>query len=360
MDVYEKLREILDAHPSGAPKSKAFDEILRILFTGEEAELAVHMSFSPKPVHEIASAAGIPVDDADFLLESMADKAAIFSREKDGKLSYGLLPTVPGLFEFPLMRGGNAPLHKRLGKLWTKYRKDGLSASFAGNPTPMARVVPVRHAIDATVHIHPYEEVSKLIEKADYIALGRCACRVSVGACRSPKEVCLFFDAPARFLVERRYARAIGREEAHNVLDRAEEAGLVHTSSNSADRASFICNCCPCCCIILTSRTRLNLAHGFSTSGFQPQVDSSACTGCQVCADERCPVSAIAMKNDCAAVDYEKCIGCGLCVTACPATAMTLVRRSEQPDIPATSHDLGMTVLKEKDKLERFLKITKR
>jgi hypothetical protein len=50
MDVYEKLREILDAHPSGAPKSKAFDEILRILFTHEEAELAIYMSFSPKPV----------------------------------------------------------------------------------------------------------------------------------------------------------------------------------------------------------------------------------------------------------------------------------------------------------------------
>ncbi len=360
MDVYERLREILDAHPSGAPKSKAFAEILRILFTDEEAELATHMSFSPKPAHEIASACGIPPDEAEYLLESMADKAVIFSREKDGTLSYGLLPTVPGLFEFPLMRGASSPIHERLGKLWTKYRKEGLGASFAGNPTPMARVVPVRQAMDATVHIHPYEEVAKLIEKADYIALGSCACRVSVGACQSPRDVCLFFDAPARFLVDRRYARAIEREEAHSVLDRAEEAGLVHTSSNSADRASFICNCCPCCCIILTSLTRLKLPHGFAKSGFQPQVDSEACTGCQLCADERCPMSAIEMKNDCAAVDYEKCIGCGLCVTACPAAAMTLLRRSEQPDMPATSQDLGMTVLKEKDKLERFLKITKK
>jgi NAD-dependent dihydropyrimidine dehydrogenase PreA subunit len=360
MDVYERLREILDAHPSGAPKSKAFDEILRILFTHEEAEIATQMSFAPKPAHEIASSAGIPVDEAEYLLESMADKAVIFSREKDGNLSYGLLPTVPGLFEYPLMRGGSTPLHERLGKLWTKYRKDGLGASFAGNPTPMVRVVPVRHAIDATVHIHPYDEVAKLIENADYIALGRCACRVSVGACNSPKEVCFFFDAPARFLVERRYARAIGREEAHRVLESAEKAGLVHTSSNSADRASFICNCCPCCCIILTSRTRLNLSQGFATSGFKPQVDSSTCTGCRICADERCPMSAIEIKNDVAVIDIEKCIGCGLCVTACPANAMTLVRRSEQPDIPATSHDLGMKVLREKDKLERFLKITKR
>jgi hypothetical protein len=32
MDVYERLREILDTHLSGAPKSKALDEILRIPF----------------------------------------------------------------------------------------------------------------------------------------------------------------------------------------------------------------------------------------------------------------------------------------------------------------------------------------
>ncbi len=41
MDAYEKLREILDASPTGAPASKAFDEILRILFTPQEAAEAL-------------------------------------------------------------------------------------------------------------------------------------------------------------------------------------------------------------------------------------------------------------------------------------------------------------------------------
>ena len=36
------------------------------------------------------------------------------------------------------------------------------------------------------------------------------------------------------------------------------------------------------------------------------------------------------------------------------------MRRSEQPDIPATLQDLGMKVLREKNKLDRFLKISKR
>jgi transposase InsO family protein len=28
---------------------------------------------------------------------------------------------------------------------------------------------------------------------------------------------------------------------------KAEDAGLVHTGNNSADRVLFLCNCCPCC-----------------------------------------------------------------------------------------------------------------
>jgi hypothetical protein len=36
------------------------------------------------------------------------------------------------------------------------------------------------------------------------------------------------------------------------------------------------------------------------------------------------------------------------------------VKRSESPDIPATRDDLGLKVLTEKGKLERFLKFTTR
>jgi hypothetical protein len=90
MDVYEKLREILDAHPTGAPKSKAFDEILRILFAPEEAAIALHMNFSLKPVKAISAASGFPIHKAEKMLEAMADRVVVFSREKEGEKSYGL------------------------------------------------------------------------------------------------------------------------------------------------------------------------------------------------------------------------------------------------------------------------------
>ena len=359
MDVYERLREILDAHPTGAPRSPVFEKIVRMLFTPEEAEILTHMNFSPKPVEAIASDSGVPVAEADRMLGALADRVLVFSREKDGKRSYGLLPTIPGLFEFPFMRGEMTPDLEKLGELWEDYHRDGLGESFAGNPTPVARVVPVEKSVAAPLRVHPYEEVRKIIDSVDFISLGQCACRVTMKRCDKPTETCLFFDAPARFLVEKKYARRITREEAYAVLERAEEEGLVHTSTNTADKVGFICNCCRCCCIILRGMTELKLPHPFSPSGFRAAVKADDCIGCGVCADDRCPVDAINMKEDLAVVEAGTCIGCGLCVTACPVEAIALVRRDDGPEIPATTREMLGKLLTEKGKLEKFTKIMK-
>jgi Fe-S-cluster-containing hydrogenase component 2/DNA-binding transcriptional ArsR family regulator len=357
MDIYEQLREILDSHPSTAPKAKSIDEILRILFTPEEAALAVHMSFKTKRISDIAKAAGVSEDTTKQHLESMANKGIIYSRKKEGDQLYALLPTIPGVFEFPFMKGGGTPTHKRLGELWEEYHHEALGASFAGEPTPLMRVVAVEKSITAGNVVHPYEEVKNFINNADYIALTQCACRVSVGNCDKPKEVCLIFGETAEFLVNIGFARHISKEEGMNVLDRAEKAGLVHTSNNSADRALLICNCCPCCCTVLRGRTQLKHSHAFETSRFEAYVKSEDCTGCSICADERCPMKAIEMKGDVAMVNSNECIGCGLCVTGCPTEAIALVERKQLPAIPATVTEMGAKVLQEKGRLEAYLKI---
>jgi hypothetical protein len=247
MDIYERLRKILDSHPTTAPKAKSIDEILRILFTPEEAALAVNMSYKTKSVSSIAKAAGLSESKVTQNLESMANKGIIQSRKKEGEKFYGLLPLIPGVFEFPFMKGGGTPMHERLGQLWEEYHHEALGASFSGQPTPLMRVVAVEKSITSQDRVHPYEEVKNFINDANYIALAKCACRVSVAKCDKPKEVCLIFGETAEFLVERGFARQIDKEEGMKVLDLAEEAGLVHTSNNSADRAGLICNCCPCC-----------------------------------------------------------------------------------------------------------------
>ena len=359
MDTYERLQEILDAHPSGAPKSAAFDEILRILFTPEEAALAVHMSFAFKTVDELARKAQLADKATTGLLEGMAQKAIIQSRVKDGTTSYALLPTIPGLFEFPFMKGGGEPIHQRLGKLWQQYHHEALGSEFAGTDTPLMRVVPIQETIQDKAGVLPYEKARSLVDGASYLAVTDCACRVSVGACDKPKEVCLVFGPTAQFLVERGYARAIDKEQAYDVLKTAADAGLVHTSNNSADRGNLICNCCPCCCTVLRGRTELNIPHAFAPSAFLATVDIDLCTGCGVCKDERCPMGAIEMENDAAHVTVDRCIGCGVCVGACPTEAISLVERTSRPEIAPTVRDMGMTILTKKGKLARFLEIMK-
>ena len=66
------------------------------------------------------------------------------------------------------------------------------------------RVVAVEKSIPTQDSIHPYEEVKNFINRANFIALASCACRISVNKCDKPKEVCLIFDGIGEFLVERR------------------------------------------------------------------------------------------------------------------------------------------------------------
>jgi len=362
MNVYEELRNVLDSHPTTAPESTRIMEILGILFTPAEAALAVKMSYKPWPLGKIATAGSVSEGEAEKLLESMANKGIIFSKNKERKKLYGLVPLIPGIFEFPFMKARSiaSPMHKRLAELWEEYHKEALGTSFSGNPTPLMRVVPVDEAIHAENRVHPYEEVKNFIGNASYVALADCACRISVGKCDKPKDVCLIFDGTAEFLVERGFARNITKEEGIRVLDRAEKAGLVHTSNNSADRAGLICNCCPCCCTVLRGKTEVKHPHAFETSRFEARIKDDDCTGCGICAEERCPVKAIEIQNDLAVVNGSECIGCGLCVTGCPMDAIELIERKSVPAIPSTMVEMAIKVVQEKGRFDNFMKIMQR
>ena len=355
-DSYENLRQILDTHPSGAPASKYFDEILRIYFTPVEAELLCRMSFRVKTIDEILKGSDLDAKEVEKILDKLSSKALIFSKTGKAGKSYALLPTIPGLFEFPFMKGITSPELEKLAGLWEKYHVDSLGNGFSGNPTPLARVIPVESSVESLSSIHPYEEVKEFITQSEYFALADCACRVSVAKCDRPKDVCLIFDAGGKFLVEKGFARQISKEEAFTVLDRSEEADLVHMSGNTKNKTYFICNCCPCCCTIMRGLTQLKHPHAFYTSSYFAALDPKECISCGACL-ERCPVNAITIEDASSRIDESRCIGCGLCVSSCPVDAISLQKRTIEPDIPETVQDMGIRVATEKGKIESFLKV---
>lgn len=355
-EIYGELRRLLDNHPSGCPDDPVIFEILSTLFSEEEALLACALVFVPRPVEWVSGRAGVPPGEAEQMLESLADRGVVFAREKEGKRGYALLPVMPGIFEFPFMKGEHTELQEKLSALWKVYMPV-LSRGFGTPGMRMSRVVPVQEEVESVPGILTYEMIDALIDGARAVGIAHCACRESEGNCDAPREACMVFDDACDFLVERGFARYLTREEMKEKLREFDKAGLVHQVNNSKDRLGLICNCCRCCCMLLRAASEFGNPNVYASSGFVPLVDAESCAGCGVCADERCPVGAVELIDEVACIDVATCIGCGLCVTGCQNDALTLVRREAVIEPADTTRDMGLKMLQDKGKLEEFIKL---
>ena len=152
--------------------------------------------------------------------------------------------------------------------------------------------------------------------------------------------------------------RAVDREEAERIMREAAEAGLVHSTMNLTGDTYHFCNCCPCCCGLLRGLIEFEAPNLVATSNFWAAIDPDTCQACGVCADERCPVGAIAEADDHYQVDSERCLGCGVCVITCPTESITLVRKPEEQHVRAPRNMIEWMIKRSEDTgkpLDRFL-----
>ncbi len=330
-ECYHRLAEVLDTLPNGFPATESGVEIriLKKIFTPEEADLFCLLRLTFETSAQIAERTGLPGDDLQKMLVSMAEKGQVFTLDLGGTRFFRMLPWVFGIYEFQLGR-----LDRELAELSEAYHP-AYSRQFAAQKPQLMQTLAVEETIPAHQEALPYEKVSSLIDANQSFRVSECICKKERGLlgypCDRPTEVCLAIAPVPGVFDDSPTGRVISKEEAYELLKKAEEAALVHLTMNVQVGQIYICNCCKCCCGVLRSITDLGIpASLVINSHYYAEINSETCTSCGLCAEDRCQVDAIVEEHNRYTIVPERCIGCGLCISTCPVDAVRLVHRAPE------------------------------
>jgi Pyruvate/2-oxoacid:ferredoxin oxidoreductase delta subunit len=364
--VYGRLQKRLDRFPIGAPPAEALFEILKRLYTEEEAEVACRVPIRFTDIEGISRRTGKSPKRLLPLLDRMAEKGLVMDFEHKGKVEYILSPTLLGFFEFAFMRIRNDIPQKELARHMVEYAHDrpDLARSVFAGKVQGGRTLVHESAVDPedATRILDHERAEQILREAKAWAVSLCYCRHVMEhegrSCPQPMEVCTTFNAAADFLVRRGLARKISREEAQEIFAATREAGLVHIGDNVKRRPAFVCHCCGCCCAMLSAINRFQMFDAVITSPFLAAIDAGKCAVCGLCA-KKCPIGAIEVGGEGAeakaTVSSDACLGCGVCKPACTQGALSMEPRKERVVVPETAWHRAVLMAIERGKFPNLL-----
>ena len=355
MELYEKLRLLLSKGENviGLPKHEISIKLLKNMFTEQEAEILTS-SFkkvsAPMNIKKISRLSNIPIEELAEILEDMYYKGKLI---KLGTL-YVLLPYLPGGFEVYFTTNRDDPERmKNAAKAHKELRKLGFSNELSASDYTIYRVIPsikpteklaeVEKSIEVKHQILPFEVLKEYLAKANpkVYAVVPCSCRTAAKLAGEPckqtdENYCVTTGTLAKMVIEQGVGREVSLEELMEVMERAEKEGLVHETFNMQDTATFVCNCCSCCCGFLKSVKEQYNYGSITKSNFEPKIQHENCTMCEICL-EICPMEAIYhhwphkedLSDDEMKIRLDKCIGCGICASNCPEEAIILEKVRE-------------------------------
>ena len=281
-------------------------KILEPIIDDDMCAIMMHVRLETnRTVEEVAKRAKKSVEYTQEQLDKLCKTGAVRYRYVDGKRCYFYPIWVPGIMEGILANREQCDKYPVLGEsfeAYTRRRPEMLAPMLDSGKTGMffMRVMPVMSAIENDSHAASYDEVRTLIENATAISVGPCSCRrarrlMGEGCGHLEEDMCMYLNDNALCFSEQGYHRLVSKEEAYEILQRAEDNGLVHEINQTPgfEDTNAICNCCGCSCFAL------RIAELFRT----PRAIRS---------------------NYIARVDKEKCVACGQCVENCQTNALKL------------------------------------
>jgi len=300
-------------------------QILEPIVTEPMAEVALCLALrKPLSAQEVAQECGKSEEETAELLWQVAMVGAAFVNEIDGVDKYWIDVWVPGHMEMIVNNKALIQKFPQLGAAFDAFgkKKGPLAAGNIPVGSGPMRVIPIQTAIDGETRSASYEEVSKYLNDNSLFSLSDCACRTSREAmgegCGHLKEdMCIQMGHAAEYYIRTGRGRKITREDAFEVIRKAEENGLMHSMPNfdGSGETHAICNCCGCGCFAL----RL--------AGMWQNPD-------------------MVRSNYVVKVDAEQCVACGECVEVCPTNALKLGQKlceispakTAKRDLPHDTH----------------------
>ena len=281
----------------GDPEYRILDPIVDDDMCSVMMRMRLETDFSAE---DLAKKTRKSLDFVQTQCDKLVKAGVIRTRVRSGVLCYYYPIWVPGIMEGILSNREQCDAHPELGVCFEEYTRIrvGMLAPMLGNGVNFMRVMPVMSAIENDTHKASYDEISTLIEKAWAISVGPCSCRRSrrlmgEGCGHLEEDMCLYLNDNAISFSKNGEHRLITKEEAYEILRRAEDNGLVHEVNQALgfDDVTAICNCCGCSCYALRIAELFRSPNGVS-SNFIARVDKDKCVACGQCV-ENCQTNAV-------------------------------------------------------------------
>lgn len=289
------------------------------IVTDEEADIAIAAGLRKERTAQwLADKVGRTVEEIQPSLDRLV-YYGIFRRCRiDGtdEDSYFMQIFAPGILEMMVNNQELLHEHPEVGRAFEEYTR--LRMQSMGPILPdgygLMRVIPVESAIEGIPGVTDDERLSHYLDKYDVFSVSPCSCRASRtslgdGCGHLAEDMCVQMGKGAEHYIRTGRARQITREEALEIVKRAEENGLMHDIPNieGAGESAAICNCCACACFGLRAGLMFG-ARDAIRSNFVAEVDEAKCVACAQCV-EVCPGNALKLGQklcaDCALPEPE-------------------------------------------------------